>query len=461
MDFDQKVDFSRFGKLFQEKLVHIMYQDRPFCDQFREVLDVNFLELKHLQVFVLKLLDYKDKYSTHPSDSAMITMLRADLDDENEATQKMVREYFARCLANKAIEDEMFIKETALDFCKKQKLKTALIKSAQLLQKASFDEISSLIGEALKLGMNNDIGYDYIKDFEQRYMMKSRNPITTGWDLVDKLTKGGHGKGELGVVIAPTGAGKSMALVHLGAAALKAGKSIVHYTMELSETVIGTRYDACLTNYSLKDLFTFKEDVFDEVKKYKDKLIIKEYPTKKATTATLRNHLEKLKNINHDVDLVIVDYGDLLRPIKVYREKRMELETIYEDLRGIAQELECPVWTASQTNRSGLNAEVITMESIAEAFSKCYVADLILTLSRTIEDKNANGGRVFIAKNRNGPDGLVYPVFMDTASIRIEVLEPTGETVEDIKENALKKQKNRIKELYKDFKKNGGDKDEE
>ena len=118
--------------------------------------------------------------------------------------------------------------------------------------------------------------------------------------------------------------------------------------------------------------------------------------------------------------MVIVDYGDLLRPVVIRKEKRNELESIYEELRALSAEFACPVWTASQTNRSGLNAEVVTMESISEAFSKCFVADLIFSLSRTIEDKQTNNGRFFIAKNRNGPDGMVYPIFMDTSNVSIK-----------------------------------------
>ena len=120
--------------------------------------------------------------------------------------------------------------------------------------------------------------------------------------------------------------------------------------------------------------------------------------------------------------MVIVDYADLLRPVVVRKEKRTELESIYEELRGLSNEFNCPVWTASQTNRSGLNAEVVTMEQISEAFNKCFVADFICTLSRTIEDKQNNRAKMFIAKNRNGPDGMVYDLFMDTSNVCIKIL---------------------------------------
>ncbi len=158
-----------------------------------------------------------------------------------------------------------------------------------------------------------------------------------------------------------------------------------------------------------RSLTSFKEKIYEEVLDIEGKLIVKEYPTKTASTQTIRNHLEKLKMRDINVDLIIIDYGDLLRPVRYLKEKRNELESIYEELRGIAAEYEAPVWTASQTNRSGLNAEVITMESISEAFNKCFVADFIFSISRTIDDKVANGGRLFVAKNRNGPDGLVFP----------------------------------------------------
>ena len=134
------------------------------------------------------------------------------------------------------------------------------------------------------------------------------------------------------------------------------------------------------------------------------------------------------------------------------KEKRIELECIYEELRAMAQEFDCPIWTASQTNRSGLNAEVITMESISEAFNKCFVSDFIFTLSRTVEDKNTNGGRMFVAKNRSGPDGLIYPIFMDTSSVCIKVLQQTAET-DNIMQKSSKGTLEDLKERYKEFRK--------
>jgi replicative DNA helicase len=380
----------------------------------------------------------------------MKTILRSELDAENELTRQQVRDYYARSISSD-LTDQEYIKDTTLDFCRKQNLKSAMVKSIGLMQQSSFDEIAQVINNSLKLGADNNEGYDWKKDFEERFKPKYRNPISTGWLLVDELVRGGLGQKELGVVIAPTGAGKSMALVHLGSQALKAGKTVIHYTLELQDTVIGSRYDSCLTKIPLDSLTAFKEKIYEEVQDIEGKLIIKEYPTKSASTMTLKNHLEKLRMRSINVDMVIVDYADLLRPVAIQREKRNELESIYEELRGLAQEFKCVVWTASQTNRSGLNAEVITMEAISEAFNKCFVADFIFSISRTIDDKIANTGRMYIAKNRNGPDGLVFPLFMDTANVSIKVLQPSEDGETD--EVSSRKQKEKLFDKYKKFKK--------
>ena len=432
-----------------------MFYDRSFYDQMSDIFDIYFLELKYLRLFYSRLAGYRSTYEKHPSVDIMTSVIKTELDDETEVVKKQVRDYFARIAVTNVVEDSEYVKATALDFCKKQKLKEAIMKSVGLLKTSSFDEIKEVIDSAMKLGLDNNHGYDYLLDFEERFMMKSRNPMTTGWKTIDDITKGGLGRGELGVVIAPTGAGKSMALVHLGAQAVKAGKNVVYYTLELLDTVVASRFDSCITGIRLQDLTTLKDEVYDEVKDLEGRLIIKEYPTKSANVNKLKQHLEKLRFTGFEPDLICVDYGDLLSPISSYKEKRIELETIYEDLRGMAQEFECPVWTASQTNRSGLNAEVVTMESISEAFNKCFVADFIFTLSRTITDKNNNSGRIFVAKNRNGPDGIVYPIFMDTSNIKIDVLSPTGETADEINQNAAKKQQETLREKYKRFR-NGG-----
>jgi archaellum biogenesis ATPase FlaH len=450
MRTSEKVDFSKFGNMFQENLAKLILMDRAYSDQIGEVLETEYFETKYLKRFTNLIYQYKEKYEVHPSMNLMASLINTEMDKEDDLVIKQVRDFLIRIHSDPAVQGEEYIKDTALDFCKKQKLKEAIVKSVRLLEKSSFDEISDLINEALKLGQSNDFGYHYIKDFEKRFEVKVRSPMTTGWKTFDDLMQGGLGAGELGVAMAGTGAGKSHILVHLGAQALKEKKTVVHYTLELSETVVARRYDSCITGVKLKDLNVFKDNILEVVKDIEGTLIVKEYPTRSISTTAIKNHLSKLKMRGVEPDIIIVDYADLINPKKSYGEKRHDLESIYEELRGIAQEHKCPIWTVSQTNRTGYNAELVTMESISEAFSKCFVADFIFTLSRTTEDKNNNTGRFFVAKNRFGPDGLIYPVKMDTSNVKISV-EQNSIDPSAVGKNAAKEQKDMLRQKYKEL----------
>jgi len=423
MNIKENETFVRFGKNFQEKLCQLMLEDRPFFDQIMEVLDITFFEKKYLQIFAQTLINYREKYNTHPNSEVMMSLLRTELNHHDKATAQAVREFYARIHTSEGVEEAEYIKDKAIDFCRKQVLKGAMIKSASLLKSSSFEEIEKVIKEALVLGTDNNFGHDFRKDLLKRFELVSRDPISTGWARMDEICKGGLGKSELGVVIAPTGAGKSMVMVHLASRALLEGKTVVYYTLELKDTVVGQRFDCCISNVPLQEHRMRQKEIVQKISDIEGTLIIKEYPTKSASVQTLKNHIEKLRKRGIEPDMVLVDYADLLRPVRSSGEKRHELEETYEGLRGLAQTYEFPIWTASQTNRGGLNAEVITMEAISEAFNKCFVADFIFSLSRTVQDKQANKGRLFVAKNRNGPDGLVFDAFVDWSDVTIDILD--------------------------------------
>ena len=422
-----------------------MLEDRPFFDQIMEVLDISFFEKKYLQIFAQTLINYRNKYNTHPNSEVMMSLLRTELNHHDKATAQAVREFYARIHTSEGVQEAAFIKDKAIDFCRKQVLKGAMIKSASLLKSSSFEEIEKVIKEALVLGTDNNFGHDFRKDLLKRFELVTRDPMSTGWSRMDEICKGGLGKSELGVVIAPTGAGKSMVLVHLATQAILEGKTVVYYTLELKDTVVGQRFDSCITDVPLQEHRDRQKEIVSKVKDLEGTLIIKEYPTKSASVQTLKNHIEKLRKRGIEPDMVLVDYADLLRPVRSSSEKRHELEETYEGLRGLAQTYQFPVWTASQTNRGGLNAEVITMEAISEAFNKCFVADFIFSLSRTVQDKQSNKGRLFVAKNRNGPDGLVFDAFVDWSTVSIKILD-RDETAERMKTTA--EQMQMLKDKY-------------
>jgi replicative DNA helicase len=155
--------------------------------------------------------------------------------------------------------------------------------------------------------------------------------------------------------------------------------------------------------------------------------------------------MQKLRTLGKDFDMVIVDYGDILRDTGNNKEVRHALGNIYEDLRGLAGEFEVPIWTASQANRSALDEDVIEATKVAESYQKVMTADFVVSLSRKVEDKIGNTGRFHIIKNRFGPDGLTYPAKVNTNTGAVEIYESStigGKETQkkiDNRDNVMKK----------------------
>lgn len=428
------ISFNRFGNSFQENLVNILINDREFSDQLGEVLKPEYFEMAFHQEVVFQLYEYRKKYRSHPSKESLLVWIRENTKECNSALKIQLKKFFDN-LREGQVPDEEFIKDTSLEFCRKNKLEEALREALHIFYEkdsASYDEISSIVNQATQMGLDRSTGHDYIVDLEERFVPNSRTHISTGWAEIDAVTKGGLGKGELAVVVAPSGVGKSFAMSSVGAHALRRGRHVIHYTLELSDVVIGQRYDAKISETSLNDHMENKEKIRDFVAaNIEGSLIIKEYPTKSATTHTIRSHIEKyISARGHTPDLIIVDYADILRPVSNPEAKRHGLEEIYTDLRAIAMEYNVAMLTASQTNRTGLNAEIITMEAISEAFNKCFVADFIWSMSRPAKTKHTGTGNFFVAKNRNGPDGIVFPIIADLEYSNIIVLPRDHEIME-------------------------------
>jgi replicative DNA helicase len=279
----------------------------------------------------------------------------------------------------------------------------------------------------MKVGVNADLGMDYLIDFEERYDETARDTVSTDWDCINELMNGGLGPGELGVVVAPSGVGKTWVLAALGAAAVKAGKTVAHYTMELSQGYVGLRYDTVFTNIASADLTEKRDEVLEKVKRLKGKLKIKYYPPKGASSKTIQAHLEKMIAAGNKPDLIIVDYADLLlshsnKTDSTYAEQG----GVYIDLRGMSGELGIPIWTASQTNRSAIDSEVIEADKIADSYAKVMNADFIMSLSRKAKDKLSNTARVHVMKNRFGQDGITFPAKMDTTHGIIDIFTATS-----------------------------------
>jgi replicative DNA helicase len=289
------------------------------------------------------------------------------------------------------------------------------MESVDHLKSGQYDKIKHVVDIAMKAGMERNIGHEYMVDIEQRMSQMARKTVKTNWTEIDTLMDGGLAGGELGIITACAGSGKSWVLAKMGAEAMRQGKNVLHYTLELNENYVGLRYDACFTGIDFQNIRNNIDIVKKKIAEIPGKLIIKYFPIKTVSAHSLKLHAERIQTLGTKIDLIIVDYADILRPSQSDRNSNSYSEAggIYEELRGVAGELQVPIWSASQSNRAAMDEDIIQANNISDSYRKIMTADFVLSLSRKMSDKQANTARFHVIKNRFGPDGVTFPARMN------------------------------------------------
>lgn len=415
---------SKYGQSFQTKVISALLTDEKMMDTLSDVIHKKFFESEANKWIVDEIVTHHKEYNKVPSlDVFKVQVSKVD----NPALQKTIVAQLKEVYSQIGNTDFEYIKDEFTAFCINQNLKNVIVQSIDLLKSGNYDKIKELVDKAMKVGVDADLGMDYLTDFDKRYDETKRDTVGTDWECINELMNGGLGPGELGVVVAPSGVGKTWVLCALGAAAVKAGKTVVHYSLELSQEYVGLRYDTVFSHVPSHELAEKKVEVLASLKKLRGKLKIKYFPPKAASAKTIQAHLEKMIAAGNKPDLVIVDYADLLlshsnKSDSTYAEQG----GVYIDLRGMSGELGIPIWTASQTNRSAIDSEVIEADKIADSYAKVMNADFIMSLSRKAKDKLNNTARVHVMKNRFGQDGITFPAKMDTTHGTLDVFTATS-----------------------------------
>ena len=402
---------TQFGTSFQSKIIASLMSDVKFLGTISDILQPSMFDSDSNTWLVKSVRDYFYEYKKQPT----LEVIKYKIDEiDNDVLKAGVVEKLRDVWKNVESTDLEFVQSETLEFCKNQTLKSAILESVDMLENRNYDGIKSIIDDAMKAGTTRDLGHDYIPSLDLRLADSARVTVKTPWDVINDITDGGLGAGELGVIVAPAGIGKSWTLQAIGASVIREKKTVVHYTLELNETYVGLRYDSIFSGITTSNIKYYKDDVSKKLFELEGKLLIKYFPTKAASVQTLGAHLKQIELSGTKVDMVIVDYADILMPTGNFKEKRHAIGNIYEDLRGLAGELQIPIWTASQANRSALEEDVIGADKVAEDYSKVMTSDFVMSMSRKVEDKIANTGRFHVIKNRFGIDGVTYPSTINT-----------------------------------------------
>jgi replicative DNA helicase len=409
---------QQYGKGFQLKVLGSLLTDKKFLLNVRDLLKIEYFDADSHKWIIEQLVTYFDKYHN----TVTMDVLKVELQKvENEVLQVALKEELRH--SYEASQDDLdYVQEEFTSFCKNQEMKNAILNSADLLKQGDFDGIRGLVETAMKAGIDKHIGHEYNKDIEARYRKDYRTPVPSPWPILNDALQGGFGPGDLGIVFGNPGGGKSWCMVAIAAHAVKMGKKVIYYTLELGEDYVGKRFDCYFTGYNIDEINKKRKEVQAVIDGLKGQLIVKEYPPKGASINTIKAHIQKCIDMEHKPDLVVIDYVDYLKaPSKGrFAERKDEIDDVFIATKGLAKDMKIPILTPSQVNRMGAKDSIIEGDKAAGSYDKMMVADICLSLSRQKEDKVLGTGRVHVMKNRYGMDGMTYNVTMDTNNGHIE-----------------------------------------
>tara|TARA_R110000787_G_scaffold91457_1_gene192757 strand:- start:71 stop:1468 length:1398 start_codon:yes stop_codon:yes gene_type:complete len=408
---------NQYGHEFQIKVLSSLLTHKEFLVNIHDIISEEYFENSSQKWIIKEILNYYDKYHTTPS----LDVIKVELQKlDNDVLKISLKDQLKQAYIS-SDEDLEYVQEEFTNFCKNQQLKKVLMSSVDLLKAGDFDGIRSLVDSALKAGQDKNLGHEYIKDIEERYKEESRITIPTPWPKINELLQGGLGNGDFGLIFGSPGGGKSWSLVAMGGRAVRLGYNVIHYTLELGENYVGKRYDAFFTEIDVRDLHLHKDKVEETIPQLPGKLIIKEFPTGRATISTIESHIKKVESLGIKADLIIIDYVDLLSSGRQSRERKDEIDDIYTSTKGLAKQLDIPIWSVSQVNRAGANDDIIEGDKAAGSYDKIMITDFCMSLSRKKEDKVGGTGRLHIMKNRYGMDGHTFSLTANTATGHFEV----------------------------------------
>ena len=390
---------------------------------------------------------YVAKYNRLPTSET----LGIELNDSNLSGEQfqMAMDIVPQLFAIEKIDQDWLIDSTE-KWCQDRAIHNAIMESITIID-GKHDSLTKgalpdLLSKALGVAFDTNVGHDYVENAEQRYDFYHTEEDRIPFDLeyFNKITKGGVPNKTLNICLAGTGVGKSLFMCHLAASSLVDGKNVLYITMEMAEERIAERIDANLLNIPIDQLENMSKDQFTEKvhnlsKKTAGKLIVKEYPTGSAHAGHFRGLLNELKlKKEFQPDIIFIDY------LNICASSRMKamggainsytyIKAIAEELRGLAVEYDLPIFSATQTTRSGYSNSDVGLEDTSESFGLPATADLMFALISTEELEQMNQIMVKQLKNRyNDPTHHKrFVIGVDRSKMRLFDVDEDGQTLTD------------------------------
>lgn len=443
-------NFDYLGNTFQQQLINQIIVDKNFAHSILEVIDSNYFENKYYKIIMQMIKEYYKKFDCTPTYDTLNQIVKSEI------TQELMLKITLDTLNEvKNVSDEgaLFVQEKALKFCKQQELQKVMTKAQKIIDGGEFenyDTLEEMVREALQVGVIEKDTGDVFENLDQVLEEDYRHPIPIGIPGIDNLLKGGLAKGEIGVILAPTGVGKTSLTTKFANHAFNMGFNVLQIFFEDNPKIIQRKHFTLWTGIAPDKLGEHKEEVMKKVTEVQDKmknrLILKKLPSDTLTMGQIKNQVRKMIADGIKIDVIILDYIDCITPEKMMDDEWKSEGSVMRAFEAMCHELHIAGWTATQGNRSSISSEVVTTDQMGGSIKKAQVGHVIISVAKTLQQKELKLATIAITKSRIGKDGVVFEnCKFDNEMLIIDT--ESSMTFLGFEENKEQKNRDRIREI--------------
>jgi RecA/RadA recombinase len=420
-----KDNLGYLGYDYQIRLVAQILTDKKFANNILDIIDPNYFEDETIRVIVSRIKEAKMIDDIAIDISSLEIRLLSDL--TNDIQRKYIITNLTK-IKEANLEDGFFIQEKAMNFCKQQELIKSMVEINKIISKGDSDNypmLESILRKAIEHGDNKDDGMDIFDGIEHVLVDDFRNPIPTGIKGLDEIMDGGLSKGELAVILAPFGVGKTTMMTKLANTAMKTGYNVLQIFFEDNPKVIQRKHLSCWSGIDLNSLSLHKEELMEMVENMtngKGLLKLKKFPSDGTTIPVIRQYIRKLIASGFRPDIVLLDYIDCVEPSRKFDDVNAGEGSVMRQFESMLSELDIAGWTAVQGNRTSIGAEVVQADQMGGSIKKGQIGHFIVSIAKTLDQKEKGTATMAILKSRFGKDGIVFSdIKFDNARIQIDM----------------------------------------
>jgi replicative DNA helicase len=420
-----KDNLGYLGLDFQYRVILQILTDNKFANSILDMVNPNYFEDSHVRIIVATIKDAFEKHEAIPDLGSLKSRLLENVKDEIDLRSVLSQ---LRRIEEAEVNDTFYIQETAIKFCKTQELIKAMRQMDGIIKTGTiddYDRLEEILKKALEKGDSNDGTIDVCDNIDSVLSDDYRNPIPTGIEGLDEAMDGGLAKGELAIILAAWGVGKTTMITKLANHAKHMGYNVMQIFFEDSPKVIQRKHISCWSKIPLNELQVRKVEAkmeFERFDKTAGKLKLVKLKSDSTTIPKIKQLIRKNIAKGFKPDLILIDYIDCVLPSKNYNDVNEGQGAVMRELETMLSELDIAGWTATQGNRSSIKADIVEGDQMGGSIKKAQIGHFLVSIAKTLEQKETGKANMAILKSRFGKSGIIFEdIIFDNSTIQIDM----------------------------------------